>query len=138
MKIVTATVIDSSIALQWVLVEAGTESARAYVQADGAIAPDILLAETANVLAKKVRANEVDAEYAIKALAAVRAAVHLVSSEPLVERALALSIVLSHPVYDCVFLACAEDHAGKLVTRDAPFVKRVTERGMGHLLEAAP
>lgn len=133
-----ATVIDSSIALQWVLVEAGTEAARAYVQSDGAISPDILLVETANVLAKKVRANEIDGAYAVEALAAVKDAVQLVSSEPLIERALELSIALSHPVYDCVFLACAEDLAGKLVTRDAPFVKRVTERGMGHLLEAVP
>lgn len=133
-----ATVIDSSIALQWVLVEAGTEAARDYVQADGATSPDILLVETANVLAKKVRAGEISGEYAVEALAAVRAAVRLVSSEPLVARALEISIALSHPVYDCVFLACAEDLGGKLVTRDAPFAKRVTERGMGHMLEVAP
>lgn len=133
-----ATVIDSSIALQWVLVEAGTEAARDYVLADGATSPDILLVETANVLAKKVRASEISAGYAVEALAAVRAAVQLVSSEPLIERALELSIALSHPVYDCVFLACAEDVAGKLVTRDAPFAKRVAERGMGHLLEVTP
>lgn len=133
-----ATVIDSSIALQWVLVEAGTEAARDYVLADGTTSPDILLVETANVLAKKVRASEITPEYAVQALSAVKAAVQLVTSEPLVERALELSISLSHPVYDCVFLACAEEVGGKLVTRDAPFAKRVTERGMGHLLEVAP
>lgn len=133
-----ATVIDSSIALQWVLVEAGTEAARDYVLADETTSPDILLVETANVLAKKVRASEITPEYAVEALATVKAAVQLVSSEPLIERALERSIALSHPVYDCVFLACAEDVAGKLVTRDAPFAKRVTERGMGHLLEVAP
>lgn len=133
-----ATVIDSSIALQWVLVEAGTEAARDYVLADETTSPDILLVETANVLAKKIRASEITPEYAVEALATVKAAVQLVSSEPLIERALELSIALSHPVYDCVFLACAEDVAGKLVTRDAPFAKRVTERGMGHLLEVAP
>jgi predicted nucleic acid-binding protein len=59
----------------------------------------------------------------------------LVHSEPLVRRALELSIVLSHPVYDCVFLACAEQVEGRLATADEPLIKRVTARGFAHLLE---
>lgn len=134
-----AIVIDSSIALQWVLPEQGSEHAFRYVRAENAISPDILLVETANVLAKKVRASDMDGEAAVRALGMVRAAiVRLVSSEPLVPRALALSVALSHPVYDCVFLACAEQTGGQLATRDAPFAKRVAERGFGHLLESAP
>lgn len=133
----TATVIDSSIALQWVLNESGTEVAGAYVRAEGVTSPDVLLVETANVLAKKVRAGEISGEYALKALSAVKAAITLVHSEPLVLRALELSVELSHPVYDCVFLACAEDLGARLVSRDAPFTKRVAERGYGHLLEDA-
>jgi predicted nucleic acid-binding protein len=135
---VPAIVIDSSIALQWVLPEAGAEAALRYVKADDVTSPDILLVETANVLAKKIRANDISGEYAVEALATVKAAVRLIHGEPLVPRALELSIALSHPVYDCVFLACAEHLNGKLATRDAPFVKRVTERGFGHLLESTP
>lgn len=133
-----AIVIDSSIALQWVLPEPGVEAALRYVGVEGVTSPDILLVETANVLAKKVRANNITAEQAITSLAVVKDAVRLVRSEPLISRALELSIALSHPVYDCVFLACAEQLGGKLATRDAPFIKRVVERGMKHLLEAAP
>lgn len=131
-------VLDSSIALQWVLPEDGSGDALRYVRADDVVAPDILLVETANVLAKKVRANDMSGEAAVQALGMVRSAVkRLVTSEPLVPRALELAIALNHPVYDCVFLACAEHLGGQLATRDAPFVRRVTERGFGHLLEVA-
>jgi predicted nucleic acid-binding protein len=136
---VPVTVIDSSIALQWVLPEPGGERALRYVKAADVISADILLVETANVLAKKVRAKDMDGAAALVALALVKDAVaRLIPIEPLVPRALELSIALSHPVYDCVFLACAEQVNGQLVTRDAPFVKRVTERGFGHLLEPFP
>jgi len=136
---VPVTVIDTSIALQWVLPESGSEQAFRYVKADNVISADILLVETANVLAKKVRANNMAAQDAIGALAMVKAAiVRLIETGPLVPRALELSITLSHPVYDCVFLACAEQANGQLATRDAPFIKRVRDRGLGHLLEVAP
>jgi hypothetical protein len=64
------------------------------------------------------------------------AAGYLVPSVALIPRALDLSISLNHPVYDCVFLACAEQAEGHLATRDERFIKRVAERGLGHLLES--
>jgi predicted nucleic acid-binding protein len=135
---VPATVIDSSIALQWVLPAEGRERAYRYVRAEDVISADILLVEAANVLAKKVRASAMTGDEATNALGLIdRSVSRLVSAQPLVPRALELSITLSHPVYDCVFLACAEREGGKLVTRDEPFVKRVVERGFGHLLEIA-
>lgn len=130
------TVIDSSVALLWVLPEPGAEHVFRYVKSEDVISADIPLVETANVLAKKVRAGDLGAPEAFQALEMVRAAVRrLVRSEPLVPRALELSVALSHPVYDCVFLACAEQAEGKLATRDSPLIKRATERGFGHLLE---
>jgi predicted nucleic acid-binding protein len=132
---VPAIVIDTSIALQWVLPEGGSERSFEYVRADDVISADVLLVEAANVLAKKVRAKDITGQEAIHALELVRSGLtRLVRSEPLIGRALELSIVLSHPVYDCVFLACAEQVKGRLATRDAPFIKRVTERGFGHFL----
>lgn len=134
----TVTVIDSSIALQWVLPEPASEHALRYVRADDTLAPDIILVEAANVLAKKVRAAAIDGDEAVRALGMIKAALtRLVPSEPLVARALELSIALSHPVYDCVFLACAEREGGRLATFDRPFIKRITERGLGGLLAEA-
>lgn len=133
------TVIDSSIALQWVLPEEGREQAYRYVQAGGVVAPDILLVEAANVLGKKVRSFSMTGEQARSALALIGLSIsRLIPTPPLVPRALELSIALSHPVYDCVFLACAEQERGQLATRDEPFARRLTNRGFGHLLEVAP
>jgi len=132
-------VIDSSIALKWVLPEEGSEQALRYVQGGGLAEPDILLVETANVLAKKVRAKDLAPEVAIQALGMVKTAVpRLIASDLLVPRAMELSIALSHPVYDCVFLACAEHLDSRLATRDTRFSKRLSDGGFGHLLEAAP
>ncbi len=131
-------VIDSSIALQWVLPEPGAEEAYRYTKAEDVISADILLVEAANVLAKKVRTHTMSGDEAVRGLALIMSGVRgLVPVDALVTRALELSIELSHPVYDCVFLACAERENGVLATRDAPFIKRVTERGFGHLLESA-
>jgi predicted nucleic acid-binding protein len=129
-------VIDSSVALQWVLPEHGVEEAEPYLEADDSVAPDVVLVEVANVLAKKVRAGNMTGSEATQALQIVRDGfAKLVASETLISRALELSIMLSHPVYDCVFLACAERLETRLVTRDALFTKRVRDRGMGHLLQ---
>ena len=110
-----------------------------YVRRDDVVSADILLVEAANVLGKKVRAKTMTGEDAMSCLTLIRSGVtRLLRSEPLVPRALELSIMLSHPVYDCVFLACAEAEGGALATRDIPFVTRVTERGLGHLLVLPP
>lgn len=60
------------------------------------------------------------------------------STRPLIPRALELAIALSHPIYDCVFLACAEVLGGKLPTRDAPFTKRMRERSFDQFLAELP
>ncbi len=133
----TVIVIDSSVALQWVLPETDAANAYRYVRSPDVISADILLVESANVLAKKVRAGDFSGAAALQALEMIRSAVpQLVRSDQLVRRALELSISLSHPVYDCIFLACAEQADGRLATRDAPLVKRATDRGFGHFLEA--
>ena len=47
------TVVDSSVALLWILPEPGAEHVFRYVKADDAMSVDILLAETANVLPRR-------------------------------------------------------------------------------------
>jgi predicted nucleic acid-binding protein len=135
---VPATVIDSSIALQWVLPEPEAARSRSYLGAPETVAPDVILIEVANVLAKKVRVGQMTGDESKVALSIVRDGIgRIVESAPLVFRSLELSVELSHPVYDCIFLACAEQANGQLVTRDVPFVKRLTDRGFTHLLVQA-
>jgi predicted nucleic acid-binding protein len=132
-------VIDSSIALQWVLPEEATEQAERYLSEPDIVAPDVLFVEAANVLAKKVRLRDLSGDQARRAFALIAEAFTRVESTRwLVPRALELAITLSHPAYDCVFLACAEALGAKLATRDAPVVKRIREHGFDQFLAELP
>jgi predicted nucleic acid-binding protein len=123
-------VVDSSIALQWVLPEAGASVAEELFGNPDLLAPDILLMEAANVLAKKVRAGNSTMDGALTGLVLIRDTVaRLVSSIELAPEALRLSAELSHPAYDCCFLACALQSGATLATRDQPFIDRLSERG---------
>jgi predicted nucleic acid-binding protein len=132
-------VVDSSIALQWVLPEEATEQAERYLSEPDIGAPDVLFVEAANVLAKKVRLRDLSGDEARRAFALIEEAFTRVeSTRRLIPRALELAITRSHPAYDCVFLACAEALEAKLATRDAPFVKRIRERGFDQLPAELP
>jgi predicted nucleic acid-binding protein len=54
---VSPLVIDASIAIKWVIEEEGTKEALA-LRNQALVAPDLLIAECANVLWKKVRRRE--------------------------------------------------------------------------------
>lgn len=122
--------VDSSIALQWVLPEAGTAAAVSLLGRPDLVAPDILLVECANVLAKKVRAGELTLERALAGLHIIRDAVPTVmSSMELADEVLRLSVELVHPAYDCCFFACALRADAAFATRDQPFINRLVARG---------
>lgn len=127
--------VDSSIALQWVLPESAAQEALSLLGRPDLLAPDILLVESANVLAKKVRAGDMTIEDASEGLEIIREAVKAVaSSARLAKEALRLSVELVHPAYDCCFLACALESNTKLATRDRPFADRMIARGYGDRL----
>jgi predicted nucleic acid-binding protein len=122
-------VVDSSVALQWVLPEAGAQAAEALLGSELA-APDIIFIEVANVLGKKVRAGETTLHHAAGSLELVGDNIGRIEpTRLLIERALELSVDLSHPVDDCAFLSCALALETYVATRDARFVRRAAERG---------
>lgn len=132
-------VIDSSVALQWVVPEDGSELAEELLGRTDLGAPDIVLVEVANVLAKKVRAEDMTGVGAIQRLQFVRDSIpRLEPTVPLVDKALELSIELSHGTYDCAFLACALNLDTIVVSRDARFVKRAAQRGYGDRVRTLP
>jgi predicted nucleic acid-binding protein len=120
-----ALVVDASVALQWVVHEAGSDAAATLVTEE-LHAPVFLLAETTNVLWAKVRRGELTA-----GAAAERAAVLLGAPltwhelPPLVEPGLALALRLGHPVYDCLYLALAIELNAALVTADQRLLRAV-------------
>ena len=127
---------DTSLALQWVLDEPDGEHAEALLRGQVLAAPDVLFVEAANVLGKKIRKLEIGLEQAIAGLDYIRDHVaQVVPGVTLVERGLAMSVELNHPVYDCVFLACAEHLEARIATRDAPFVAKVRQSKYSGLLD---
>ena len=60
-------VIDASIAVKWVVEEEGTPQALRLLQRSKLIAPELLVAECANILWKKVRRDELSNEEALLA-----------------------------------------------------------------------
>lgn len=129
----TAThVIDASVAIKWVVQEPGTHEALALRHAR-LIAPDLLIAECANILWKKVRRQELlpsEAVWAARLLA--RADIGLESARPLMERATRLAIDLTHPAYDCLYIALAEASDCDLITADESLCRKAQASGLAN------
>jgi len=122
-------VLDSSVALKWVLPEA--DSGKAIRLRDEysngvhqLLAPDIFSSEIANGLAsaerqKRIRTGE-SAIFLNDVLSAAPAFHH---SSPLLIRAMEIAISTKQAVYDCIYLALAEVEGCELVTADDQFAR---------------
>ena len=137
---ITAAVVDASVAVKWVVNEHGSDRAQSLSTAR-LEAPDLLLIECANILWKKVRAHDLTRPDAASRLELLRQApISLADSRSLLDAALVLSFDLSHPVYDCIYLALALAREVPLVTADVRLVaaarkmKRVADY-VAHLRE---
>ena len=119
-------VVDASIAVKWVIAEEGHLESLELSRAQPLVAPDLVLVEAANVLWKKVRLRQLSAEQARQGLGFIREAyAELVSLPELIQRALDISLAIDHPVYDCVYLACAEREQLELFTADKRLAVKV-------------
>ena len=119
-------VIDASIAVKWVVEEDGTAEALALRQRNKLIAPQLLVAECANILWKKVQRDELLKEEALLASRLLQGAeIELVPMRSLFEAATRMSIQIQHPAYDCFYLALAADKKCVFVTADERFLRKL-------------
>ncbi len=117
-------VIDASVAIKWVVQETGTEEAL-RLRCSRLFAPDLLIAECANILWKKVGRGEMTgAEAVLAARLLQRADVRLEPMLPLLDKATRISLALDHPAYDCMYLATAETLSCRVVTADDRLVRK--------------
>ena len=123
-------IVDASIAVKWLIAEPHSHEARQLLAPRMVLhAPDFILTEVANVIWKKARRKEIPSPQPyIDELANITDAVALQPSTELVIKATALAVQIDHPVYDCVYLACAEAWAAPLVTADERLAQRARER----------
>lgn len=121
-------VIDASIAVKWVVEEEGTPQALALRQRTKLIAPELLVAECANILWKKAARGELSKEEAILAAKLLQSAeVELLPMRSLFETATSLAIELDHPAYDCIYLALAVENDCPFVTADERFLRKLAQ-----------
>lgn len=113
-------VVDASVAVKWfVNEELHAEALRLLVVSEPLRAPDFILAEAANVFWRKRLADDIEEALALRALDELRS--NLPILYPLADlagRALKIALHLRHPIYDCLYLACAEAAQGVLVSAD--------------------
>jgi predicted nucleic acid-binding protein len=120
---VNTLVIDASIAIKWVVEEEGTPQALTLRRKARLLAPELLMAECANILWKKARRNELSREEALLAARLLQtAAIELVPTRSLLAAATRIAIELDHPAHDCLYLALAIENDCRFVTADERFL----------------
>ncbi len=121
-------VIDASVAIKWIAEEAGTVEALTILEKAKLSAPDLLIAECANILWKKVRRDEFsedEANIAVRLLE--QADIEILPTRHLLGSATRLAVQLDHPAYDCIYLALAIERDWRFVTADQRFRRKVRE-----------
>ena len=117
-------VLDSSVALKWVLPEVDSGKAIRLRNEYGAgihelLAPDIFPSEVANGLVSSERQRRIGSgESPIFLNDVLSAAPALHPSSSLLIRAMEIAISTKQAVYDCVYVALAEAEGCELVTAD--------------------
>jgi len=127
---VSTFVIDASVAIKWVIDETGTTEALS-LRRHRLLAPDLLIAECANILWKKVRRKELSEDEALLAARLLaRADIEFAPMRGLLEPATRLAVMLDHPAYDCAYLALAEARGCDFVTADAALWRKALSAGL--------
>lgn len=136
-------VIDASVACKWFVEEdESAEAAQLLTRGESLVAPDLIIAEVASALCRKLQAGQMTTEQVFRAVEVLpRFFDELVPSALLASRSVAIAQVLRHPVYDCFYIALAEIGNARFVTADrillrhvrkTPWVRLVT--GAGNLI----
>lgn len=115
-------VVDASVALKWLVPEDDSSTAEPYIGPE-THAPDFIITECANALWKKVRKGEIKAVEGLNGIGTLPGFVRVHPSSGLVAPAYVIAAELDHPVYDCLYLALAEEFDCRLLTADVRFLK---------------
>jgi len=123
---VTTLVIDASIAVKWVVEEDGTPQALALRRQAKLIAPELLVAECANILWKKVQRSELSKDEAYLAARLLQAAeIEILPTRSLLAAATRIAIELDHPAYDCLYFALAVENGCQFITADERLLRKL-------------
>jgi predicted nucleic acid-binding protein len=117
-------VVDASVLAAVALDETLATTVRPLLLGNETIAPELILAELANVIWKNVRRKllaQADARPALEGGPQLIDRIYPIA--PLVDRALNLAILGDHPAYDCFYVALAAREGVPLFTADAKLAR---------------
>ena len=122
--------VDASMVIKWFVAEPMSDEARLPLARRIHLqAPEFLLVEFANTIWKKGRRGELpDAKPYFEELAGLPGIVTLHPDGDLIERAAQIALEIDHPIYDCLYLACAETTDSDLTTADKRFADKAVDR----------
>ena len=106
---------DASVVIKWFVLEELHEEARRLFPFIGRMrVPDLLAAEVSNIVWKKsLRGELLPGQAELITTSLPNYFQNPVTSNQFIAKALDLAITLRHPVYDCLYLACAQQEKGK-------------------------
>jgi predicted nucleic acid-binding protein len=129
---VTGLVVDASVAAKWVVNEPDSALARRLLARATILAPDLLWAELGSMLWRRHRIGELSAPDAREMMFDLRTLpVRSYALFPLLPLALEIAMAISHSIYDCVYLALADQHDCRFVTADRHFCRAVASGPWG-------
>ncbi|HEY1934178.1 MAG TPA: type II toxin-antitoxin system VapC family toxin [Acetobacteraceae bacterium] len=120
-------VVDASVAFKWFVAEAQSEAAEVLLTAGTTLlAPDLIFPEVCNVACLKVSRGEITADQAASIVDGLPELLdEVVPTRDLAARAFEIAGAVSHPAYDCFYLALAERRGVRLVTADRRLMSRM-------------
>jgi len=121
-------VVDSCVAVKWVVREDHSDKAIELLGADlHLVAPDLVLIEIANALWKNVKRGLLAADQVKMRLNDVPGFFNkLLSTPDLVAEAFALGVAADVPIYDCAYVVAARRIGARLVTADRKLIAKLT------------
>ena len=131
----TTLVVDASVAIKWAVDEEGSAAALELLRSERLVAPDLWIAECANILWKKVKRGELTADEALSTVGVLAdSGVALMPMARFFGEAVRLAVRLDHPAYDCFYLALAVSNGWTLVTADERLIARLARSGDAELI----
>lgn len=120
-------VLDASVAVKLAIAEPDSHLAEPLLQAE-LHAPDLMYAEVANIIWKKLTRGDLSDMMAAQALDAIgQLRLSVVPSKNLLADALWLARATGHPAYDMFYVALAQDLSAPLVTADRRLADKVRQ-----------
>ena len=127
----TGAVVDANVILKLLVDQPMTANAREVVKKYDLTAPALILAEVANALLTYVRAGSTSNKHAARSL--MRLEQRAIDLHPidqaLTREAFAIGLTLTHPIYDCFYLALARRMSAPFITADLKFYRKAAAAG---------